>query len=286
MTLRQLPEIKALSRSEALSFDLRPDATERWDAAIRNAADETADNVVTIYDVIGEDFWSGGGFTAKRMSAALRTIGKREVSVHINSPGGDFFEGVAIYNMLREHPEKVTVKVMGLAASAASLIAMAGDKVLISRVGFLMVHNAWAIAIGNRHDMRAAADTLEPFDEAMAGVYSSRAGKDRKAAAKWMDDETWFNGERAVAEGLADELLEDGEVAEDSAKAEAMSGVHAMRRVDALMRKGGASRSQARDLIRTLSGSKPGAAPDGKPSAAELSAVADSLQRLKSSLSR
>jgi ATP-dependent Clp protease protease subunit len=84
-----------------------------------------------MYDVIGEDFWSGGGVTVNRVDAALRQIGNQDVEVHINSPGGDMFEGIAIYNRLLEHPGKVTVKVLGLAASAASIIAMAGEEVLI-----------------------------------------------------------------------------------------------------------------------------------------------------------
>ena len=92
------------------------------------------------------------------------------------------------------NPAAVTVQVMGIAASAASVIAMAGDEILIPESGFLMIHDAWALAIGNRHDMRAAADLLEPFDGAMASVYAARSGQDKETVAQWMDDETWFNG--------------------------------------------------------------------------------------------
>jgi ATP-dependent Clp protease protease subunit len=129
--------------------------------------------------VIGQDPWTGEGVTSKADRGALRPSARSDVTVNINSPGGDFFEGIAIYSLLREHPHNVTVKVMGLAASAASIIAMAGDKIEISDIGFLMVHNAWALAVGNRHDMREAADTLEPFDDAMAGLYAARAGVDQ-----------------------------------------------------------------------------------------------------------
>ena len=107
-------------------------AIDRWKPEVHAAADD--DNSISIYDVIGEDFWTGEGVTVKRIDAALRKIGNRDVVVNINSPGGDVFEGIAIYNRLREHPAKVQVKVMGLAASAASIIAMAGDEIQIGDV--------------------------------------------------------------------------------------------------------------------------------------------------------
>jgi ATP-dependent Clp protease protease subunit len=155
----------------------KPEAFDRWNAGVRAAGDIGA-NVITMYDVIGEDFWSGGGVTVKRVDAALRQIGNQDVEVHLNSPGGDMFEGIAIYNRLQEHPAKVTVKVMGLAASAASIIAMAGDDILIGPASFLMIHNCWVVAVGNRHDMADTAKWLEPFDLAMAGVYAERSGQD------------------------------------------------------------------------------------------------------------
>ncbi|KLB48562.1 peptidase, partial [Xanthomonas euvesicatoria] len=104
------------------------------------------------------------GVTARRVAGALRAMGKGPVTVNVNSPGGDMFEGLAIYNLLREHDGEITVKVLGLAASAASIIAMAGDTVQIARAGFLMIHNAWVMAVGNRNDLIEVADTLKPFD--------------------------------------------------------------------------------------------------------------------------
>ena len=174
MSLRKLPEISASRLPTICAFEPDADALERWNASVMAA--QTPDNTISVLDVIGEDFWSGGGVTSKRIAAALRAIGDQDVFVDINSPGGDFFEGVAIYNALRAHPRKVTVRVLGLAASAASIIAMAGDDVQIGKAGFLMVHNAWAVAIGNRHDMAEAAATMEPFDDAMATLYADRAG--------------------------------------------------------------------------------------------------------------
>lgn len=252
MSLRRLPEIKALDR---LTDDVSPipadHALARWNPGVQ-AALESDDDAISIYDVIGEDFWTGEGITSKRIAAALRKIGGRDVVVNVNSPGGDFFEGIAIYNLLREHPHKVTVKVMGLAASAASIIAMAGDEVQISEVGFLMVHNAWGAAVGNRHDFREAADTLEPFDDAMAGLYAARAGVDKAEAAAWMDKETWFNGSRAIEVGLADSPLPSSEVGaidDKGTKARAAAA-----RVEAALARQGLPRSERRSLIGALHG--------------------------------
>lgn len=105
----------------------------------------------------------GRGVTAKRISAALRAIGNNDVVVNINSPGGDMFEGLAIYNLLRSHSGKVTVNILGIAASAASIIAMAGDEVQMGRGAFLMIHNCWAVGVGNRHDFAKLANDLAPL---------------------------------------------------------------------------------------------------------------------------
>jgi ATP-dependent Clp protease protease subunit len=174
----------------------------------RPRAGSAGDNVITMFDVIGEDFWSGGGVTAKKVAAQLRAIGDRPVEVQINSPGGDMFEGIAIYNVLREHPAAVTVKVMGMAASAASIIAMAGDTIEIGAASFLMIHNCWVVAVGNRHDMAETAAFLEPFDQAMADVYAAaHRARQRIKVAKWMDAETYMSGQMAIDRGFADALL-------------------------------------------------------------------------------
>lgn len=275
MSLRRLPKIQAFDRpSDELSPVPADAALARWKPGVHAAAE--GDASISIYDVIGQDFWTGDGVTSKRIAAALRSIGSKDVTVNINSPGGDFFEGIAIYNLLREHPHRVTIKVMGLAASAASIIAMAGDEVQISEIGFVMVHNAWAVALGNRHDMREAADTLEPFDDAMAGLYAARAGVEKAEAAGWMDKETWFNGRQAVDAGLADGFLPSSEI-EESADAGAKS-LAAVRRVDAALMRQGMPRSERKSLIGELKGGTPGAAAHAMPGAGDVSAA--DLQRL------
>jgi len=245
MTIKTLPGVPEGRPCAAVSSQLQPRALDRWNAGVRAAADSDADRTISIYDVIGQDYWSGEGVTAKRVASALRSMGKGPVTVNVNSPGGDMFEGLAIYNLLREHSGEVTVKVLGLAASAASVIAMAGDTVQIARAGFLMIHNAWVMAIGNRNDLEEVAATLKPFDDAMASVYAARTGQDVKAMAKLMDAETWIGGEAAVADGFADELLASDQVEKGTER----QGASAARRMEAQLRASGMPKSAAMRLM-------------------------------------
>ncbi|UXB42252.1 Clp protease ClpP [Stenotrophomonas maltophilia] len=242
---------------------IAPSAFDRWDSSIRAAVEDQEDRTIGIYDVIGEDWWTGGGFTAKRMSAALRSLGKGPVTVAINSPGGDMFEGLAMYSMLREHPGEVTVKVMGIAASAASIIAMAGDHVQIARAGFLMIHNCWLMAAGNRHELREIADQLEPFDQAMADVYAARTGEDLKAMQKLMDSESYIGGSAAVSQGFADSLLDSDEIG----KSDDSKSAFAVRRMEAALRASGMPKSEAMRLISQFKSSAgdPAGSGEGEP---------------------
>ena len=240
----------------------KPQVFDRWTedgAGIR--AVERGDNVITMFETIGEDYWSGGGVTAKKVASQLRAIGDRAVEVQINSPGGDMFEGIAIYNVLREHPQNITVKVMGMAASAASIIAMAGDTIEIGAASFIMIHNCWVLAMGNRHDMRDTADFLEPFDQAMVDLYSARAKQDPKDIAKWMDAETFMSGSQAIERGFADALLSaDSMTVDDDAKASDRR-VNELRAMELSLVSAGHTRSDARARINKIKGT-PGAAID------------------------
>lgn len=144
MTIRQLPVAPAGRPCAGVTSEPLPSALERWNGGIRAATDN--DNAISIFDVVGRDYWDEG-VTAKRISGALRSMNGADVTVNINSPGGDMFEGLAIYNLLREYEGHVTVKVLGIAASAASIIAMAGDDIQIGRGAFLMIHNCWLYAM-------------------------------------------------------------------------------------------------------------------------------------------
>ncbi|WP_313287514.1 head maturation protease, ClpP-related [Leclercia sp.] len=263
MTIKSLPaapEGRPFAREKP---DLPAAAMERWNGGIRAARE--GDNSISIFDVIGADYW-GEGVTASRIAGALRSLGGADVTVNINSPGGDMFEGLAIYNLLREYDGKVTVKVLGLAASAASIIAMAGDDVQIGRGAFLMIHNCWVYAMGNRHDLAQIATDMEPFDKAMSDIYQARSGLDADTVDAMMDGETYIGGSEAVEKGFADSLLSADEIADDDD-----SPAAALRKIDALLAKTSTPRSERRKLLKALSGSKPGAAatPEGTPGATE-----------------
>lgn len=268
MSVKALPRAPENRPCAAVTSNVVPRAFERWDTSIRAAVEDDADErTISVYDVIGYDWWTGEGVTAKRISAALRNLGSGPVTVHVNSPGGDVFEGFAIYNLLREHKGEVTVKVLGLAASAASVIAMAGDTIQIARAGFFMVHNSWVMAAGNRHDLREIADWMEPFDAAMADIYVSRTGKDLAEVQRQMDGETWIAGSRAVEEGYADELLASDQVGKGDAKASAS----AVRRMEAAIRAAGLPRSEAQRLIQEFKSSLSDSAGSGARDATERS---------------
>lgn len=251
MTIRDLPAMPAISMRSGLGSEICPSALGRWQADIRAAADGEADNTISILGVIGADFF-GDGVTARRVAGALRAIGDRDVVVNINSPGGDFMEGLAIYNLLRDHKQKVTVKVLGMAASAASIIAMSGDRIEVPRAGFLMIHNTWVMAVGDRNDLHNIADVLQSFDKASADVYAARSGMDAKDVAKMMDKETWLAGSDAVDRGFADGYLPADQVAKDPKASLDLGASAAARRIELALAKSGLPQAERKRLISEL----------------------------------
>lgn len=181
-----------------------------------------------------------------------------DIVLRINSPGGDVFDGIAIYNDLVRHAGHVRVEIVGLAASAASLIAMAADEIAIADNAFVMIHRAWTGTLGNEEDHAASAELLRGIDRAMAATYVARTGQLLPAVRQLMDAETWFGGQAAVDAGLADELLPTVEArarfdlsvfAKAPAELAAPErGITTIRDVEAALRDAGASRSQARAL--------------------------------------
>ncbi len=280
MTIRALPGVPMGRPQIDVRSYVSPMALNRWNPSIRASEERDSDErTIGIYDVIGEDWWTGGGFTAKRMAAALRSLGKGPVTVSINSPGGDMFEGIAMYSMLREHPGEVTIKVMGLAASAASIIAMGGDQVQIARPAFLMIHNCWLGVAGNRHELREVADQIEPFDAAMADVYAARTGEPIEAMAKLMDRESWIGGSAAVDQGFADALLDSEEVKKGEGKTQAA----AVRRLESALRASGMSKSDAMTLISEFKSSAgdPAGNGEGDPTGNTEAAIVAGLRAFK-----
>lgn len=246
---------------KSLQVDISPRALNLWRPGI-SAEAKSDEATISILDVIGEDYWTGEGVTAKRISAALRSIGAdKPVTVYINSPGGDMFEGLAINSLLQEHKGKVTVKVLALAASAASVIAMGAEEIQIARGAFFMIHNAWVLAAGNRNELREVADWLEPFDAAMADIYAERTGLPIKDVIKAMDKESWIGGADAVELGYADSVI-DYEARDDGS-----ANASALRKMDMALAKAGIPRTERRNLINEFKSSTPGAAGVGMPGA-------------------
>lgn len=259
---RSRPSALPVPADRAVSALAGPHVLDKWAAdAAGIRAVEVGDNVITMFGSIGEDYWSGGGITAKSVTAQLRAIGDRPVEVQVNSPGGDMFEGIAIYNVLREHSQPVTIKIMGMAASAASVIAMAGDTVEIGAASFLMIHNCWVVAVGNRHDMTETAGYLAPFDRAMADVYAHRSGRTAAECAAWMDAETYMSGSVAIERGFADSLLPADKTTRDENAKAADRERTAITTLELKLVAGGDTRAEAREHITKIKGT-PGAAPE------------------------
>jgi ATP-dependent Clp protease, protease subunit len=166
------------------------------------AATDDAPAEILLYDEIG--FW---GTNAADFAKALSAAGDGPLTLRINSPGGDVFDGYAIYNMLRARSAPVSVVVDGIAASAASFIAMAGTTVTMGEPSMLMIHNCWGLCIGDRNDMLDMAATQEKIDGQIAVIYATKAGKPVTDMAAAMDTETWYTSTEAKAAGLCDVVL-------------------------------------------------------------------------------
>lgn len=163
-----------------------------------------------VYEEIGEDYWSGGGVTAKTVKQAIDGAGAfNRIAVRINSPGGDAFEGVAILNLLRAQKKPIDVFVDGIAASAASVIAMAGDTITMGQSAMMMVHNAWSFCMGDGDDMRKCADTLDKVSASIGDAYVAKSGKTAAEVKAIMDEETWMGAQECVDMGFATAIAND-----------------------------------------------------------------------------
>ncbi|MFT4116535.1 head maturation protease, ClpP-related [Bradyrhizobium sp.] len=158
---------------------------------------------VVLYDEIGQ--W---GVSAAAFKAKLASI-TGDIVLKINSPGGDVFDGIAMHNDLIAHRGNVRIEVTGLAASAASIVAMAGDEIAIASNAFVMIHRAWSFTIGNTEDHTDTARLLSQIDGALAATYQQRTGHDLQQITTWMAEETWFGASEAIDAGFADEQIAD-----------------------------------------------------------------------------
>lgn len=155
---------------------------------------------------ISDESWFGDEVTPKLFKDEL-TAGDGPISVWINSPGGDVFAAAQIYNMLMDYPSDVTVMIDGLAASAASVIAMAGTEVQMSPVAMMMIHNPATVAIGDSEEMKKAVKMLDEVKESIMNAYEIKTGLPRDKISKMMDAESWFNANKAVELGFADKIM-------------------------------------------------------------------------------
>lgn len=198
MNAATLKRLEALARQARARTQAPPAAAGGW-WRITGAAEQRAE--VFIYDVIGDLDLSADMFVRE-----LRTITAPAIDLHINSPGGLAWDGIAIYSALRNHAATVDVSIDGIAASAASFVAQAGDTVTIEKPAKMMIHDAAGLALGNADDMRDMAAILDDLSDAIAGIYADRAGGEVAGWRESMRAETWYSSASAVEAGLADRV--------------------------------------------------------------------------------
>ena len=162
---------------------------------------------------IAQDSWFDDDITPKQFKSEL-TNSEGDIIVWLNSPGGDVFAASQIYNMLKEYDGKVTVKIDGIAASAASVIAMAGSEILMSPVAMMMIHNPATVIFGEASDLQSGIEMLSEVKESIINAYEQKTSLPRNKISKMMDAETWFSAQKAVELGFADKVLyeDSGEV--------------------------------------------------------------------------
>ncbi len=171
-------------------------------------ADESGERVLYFDGEISDETWWGDEITPAVFKSELFSD-KGDITIWLNSPGGDCIAASQIYAMLMDYPHNVTVKIDGIAASAASVIAMAGTKVLMAPTALMMVHNPLTIAIGDTDEMQKAISMLDEVKESIINAYQVKTNQSRAKISHWMDAETWMNANKAIELGFADGVLED-----------------------------------------------------------------------------
>ena len=192
------PPVAGALKSRARAFSYQAGAAPGLE--IRAAADGGAE--ILLYDEIG--YW---GVTARMFVEQLAAVTAKRIALRINSPGGDVFDAMAMFNALRRHPAEITATIDGLAASAASVVMLAGDRVEIAESAMVMIHDPWGVVLGSGDEMRDFAAVLDKITGQIAGIYIARTGQDADIVADWMKAETWFTGAEAEAAGFADAVI-------------------------------------------------------------------------------
>ena len=200
------PEITGVGDGSGWKFETTALADDFRQFEVRAA--ESARPTISIFDYIGDD-GQGGGITAARVAGVLRAVAGKPITVEINSPGGNYFEGVAIYNLLRRHSAEVDVEILGIAASAASVIAMAGDTIAVAHNAEIMIHEARGLFFGTKSEMADAIEVLSHIDQSMVETYAARSGRPAdQFAAMIAGKDVYFRGQEAIDAGLADMMMD------------------------------------------------------------------------------
>ncbi len=167
---------------------------------------------IIIYSPIGPDYWGDGTMvSAKQFSDELKKLdpGVDEIEVRINSPGGDVFDGITIYNRLLQHKAKKTVYIDGLAASISSIIALAGDEIIMGEAALYMVHLPWTFAMGNRMELDNTVNRLMDVEEQMISIYKKKTGMERAEIKALLEAETWMDADQAIEKGFVNSKIVD-----------------------------------------------------------------------------
>lgn len=179
--------------------ELVPEIPKNFAVEVDEDNDET---VLTVYGDIGESWW-GESTSANDVDKALKNVKTSNITVRLNSPGGAAFDGITIYNRLKDHKAKVKIIVDGWACSAASIIAMAADELVMNTGSMLMVHEAWLYTAGSKSELQKTIQTLEKLDSSLLDIYMTKAQVTREEMEQFLKNETWLTAEEAVAIGFA-----------------------------------------------------------------------------------
>lgn len=219
-------------RTIAKFWNFIKNAKESDEVELRVEGEIVSDDDSWIYEWLGIPAASPNAFRKE-----LANHKGKNITVWIDSWGGDVFAAAGMYNALKEHKGKVTTKVDGKAVSAASVIAMAGDELFMSPVSIMMIHNPWLFAIGEAKDMRKSAEVLDEVKETIMNAYEQKTGKDRKAISDLMDEESWMSAKKAVNEGFADGVLYSESTETTVENSYMLSGMAIQNSVDRSMQK-------------------------------------------------
>jgi ATP-dependent Clp protease, protease subunit len=164
--------------------------------------------VINLFELIGQDSWTGEGTTAKMFADDLKAAGNvRQIRLKVNSQGGSFFEGLSIFNLLLGTGARITAEVVGLAASIASVLIMAAEKIQMNENSFLMIHSPYTTMVGNAAEMRKMASTLDKVELASVSAYQRHTSKSAAEIQSMLAEETWMNAQEAIDKGFAEEII-------------------------------------------------------------------------------